>query len=43
VGTYGSRFRQTIQTLREGLQDAGVAIEGAVLKEKEAQFIKEAD
>jgi hypothetical protein len=43
VGTYGSRFRQTIQTLREGLQDAGVAIEGAVLKEREAQFIKEAE
>ena len=43
VGTYGSRFRQTIQTLREGLQEAGIAIEGAVLKEKEAQFIKESD
>jgi hypothetical protein len=43
VGTYGSRFRQTIQTLREGLQDAGVAIEGVVLKEREAQFIKEAE
>jgi hypothetical protein len=42
VGTYGSRFRQTIQTLREGLQEAGIAIEGAVLKEKEAEFIKEA-
>jgi hypothetical protein len=42
VGTYGSRFRQTIQTLREGLQDAGVAKEEAVLKEREAQFIKEA-
>jgi hypothetical protein len=43
VGTYGSRFRQTIQTLREGLQDAGVAKEEAVLKEREAQFIKEAE
>jgi hypothetical protein len=43
VGTYGSRFRQTIQTLRDGLQEAGEAAEGAVLKEKEDQFIKEAD
>ena len=43
VGTYGSRFRQTIQTLRDGLQDAGVAIEAQVVKEREAQFVKEAD
>ena len=43
VGTYGSRFRQTIQTLRDGLQEAGVAIEGQVIKERETQFVKEAE
>jgi hypothetical protein len=43
VGTYGSRFRQTIQTLREGLGEAGIAIEAQAVKEREVQFVKEAE